>query len=104
MKKISDDKLNKLALFTLIIMVLFMSIISMELIVIVYTEKINTEAISDWTTTKKTSKQYVRFLLGFIVLLLFWILTIMGIQSNEILNFKILVIFINNLFDLWINL
>ena len=59
MKKISDDKLNKLALFTLIIMVLFMSIISMELIVIVYTEKINTEAISDWTTTKKTSKQYV---------------------------------------------
>ena len=54
-------------------------------------EKILFYGFSD---VSKTSKQYCRFLLGFIVLLLFWILTIMGIQSNGILNFKILVIFL----------
>ena len=43
----------------------------------------------EFSDISKTSKQYGRFLLGFIVLLLFWTLTIMGIQSNGILNFKI---------------
>lgn len=42
----------------------------------------------------KTSKQYSRFLLGFIVLLLFWILIIMIIQSEGILDFKIFAIFL----------
>ena len=54
-------------------------------------EKILFHGFSD---VSKTSKQYSRFLLGFIVLLLFWILIIMGIQSEGILNFKILVIFL----------
>ena len=42
----------------------------------------------------KTSKQYSRFLLGFIVLLLFWILIIMIIQSEGMLDFKIFAIFL----------
>lgn len=48
----------------------------------------------EFSDVSKTSKQYGRFLLAFIVLLLFWALTIIGIQSNGILNFKILVIFL----------
>ena len=32
----------------------------------------------EFSDISKTSKQYGRFLLGFIVLLLFWTLTIMG--------------------------
>ena len=47
-----------------------------------------------FSDVSKTNKQYGRFLLGFIVLLMFWILTIIGIQSNGILNFKMLVIFL----------
>ena len=48
----------------------------------------------EFSDVSKTSKQYGRFLLAFIVLLFFWALTIIGIQSNGILNFKILVIFL----------
>ena len=48
----------------------------------------------EFSDVSKTSKQYGRFLLAFIVLLLFWALTIIGIQNNGILNFKILVIFL----------
>ena len=54
-------------------------------------EKILFYGVSD---VSKTSKQYGRFLLGFAILLLFWILTIIGIKSEEILNFKILIIFL----------
>ncbi len=46
------------------------------------------------SNVSKTSKQYGRFLLGFAVLLLFWILIIIGIKSGEILNFEILIIFL----------
>lgn len=48
----------------------------------------------EFSDISKTSKQYCRFLLVFVVLLLFWILIIKGIKSESILNFKILVIFI----------
>lgn len=40
----------------------------------------------------KTSKQYGRFLLIFIILLLFWILTIISIKRDKILDFKTLMI------------
>ena len=43
---------------------------------------------------RKTSKQYFRFLLGFVVLILFWILIIAAIKSNSILNLNILIYFI----------
>ena len=59
MKKISNEKLNKIAVFTLVIMILFMSIVSIELIVVVYTEKINTASLKDreiTTTTKRIFK------------------------------------------------
>lgn len=46
------------------------------------------------SNVSKTSKQYGRFLLGFAILLLFWILIIIGIKSGEILNFEILIIFL----------
>ncbi len=54
-------------------------------------EKILFYGVSD---VSKTNKQYGRFLLGFVVLLLFWILAIIGIKREEILNFKILIIFL----------
>lgn len=59
MKKINDEKLNKGAVFTLVVMVLFMSIISIELIVVIYSEKINTSALrvrEKTTTTKRIYK------------------------------------------------
>lgn len=46
------------------------------------------------SNVSKTSKQYGRFLLGFAILLLFWILIIIGIKRGEILNFEILIIFL----------
>ncbi len=46
----------------------------------------------EFSDISKTSKQYCRFLLGFAVLLLFWILAINGIRNEGILKFKILVI------------
>lgn len=46
------------------------------------------------SNVRKTSKQYFRFLLGFVVLLLFWILVIDTIKSNSILNLNILICFI----------
>jgi len=42
----------------------------------------------------KTSKQYARLLLIFLVLMLFWILTILGIKSEGIFSFEIMLIFI----------
>ena len=48
----------------------------------------------EFSDISKTSKQYCRFLLGFVVLLLFWILAINGIKNEGILKFKILVIFV----------
>ena len=47
----------------------------------------------EFSDISKTSKQYCRFLLGFALLLLFWILAINGIRNEGILKFKILVIF-----------
>lgn len=46
------------------------------------------------SSVDKTSKQYGRLLLGFITLLLFWILIIIGIKSEKILNFEILIVFL----------
>lgn len=48
----------------------------------------------EFSDISKTSKQYCRFLLGFVVLLLFWILAINGIKNEGILKFKNLVIFV----------
>ena len=48
----------------------------------------------EFSDISKTSKQYCRFLLGFVVLLLFWILAINGIRNEEILKFKFLVFFV----------
>lgn len=48
----------------------------------------------EFSDISKTSKQYCRFLLGFFVLLLFWILAINGIKNEGILKFKNLVIFV----------
>lgn len=42
----------------------------------------------------KTSKQYSRFLLGFAILILFWIIIIKGIKSEGLLNINILMIFL----------
>ena len=42
----------------------------------------------------KTSKQYGRFLLGCVFLLLFWILFVIGVKSESGLNFKILIFFL----------
>ena len=42
----------------------------------------------------KTSKQYIRFLLGFIALIIFWILAIIGVKSEGLLNFNILIILV----------
>lgn len=54
-------------------------------------EKILFHEFSDMS---KTSKQIGRFLLCFVVLLLFWILVINSIKSEGMLNFKILIIFV----------
>lgn len=46
------------------------------------------------SNVSKTSKQYGRFLLGFAILLLFWISFIIAIKNEKILNFKILINFL----------
>ena len=48
----------------------------------------------EFSDISKTSKQYCRFSLGFVVLLLFWILAINGVKNEGILKFKNLVIFV----------
>lgn len=58
-KKVSEESLNKVAVFTLVIMVLFMSIVAIELIVIIYSEKINVSNLKNRETTTTTSKVYV---------------------------------------------
>lgn len=42
----------------------------------------------------KTSKQYGRFILGFAILSLFWILALITIKSDEILTFRVILIFL----------
>ena len=48
----------------------------------------------EFANVSKTSKQYCRYLLGFGVLLLFWVLAINGIKKANILDFNILVFFV----------
>ena len=54
-------------------------------------EKLLWDGVSD---VSKTSKQYGRFLLGFAVLLLFWILLMLGMNREKILNIRFLILFI----------
>ena len=51
-------------------------------------EKILFHSISN---VSKTNKQFGRFLLGAVLLSLFWILTIKGMKSINIPNFNILI-------------
>lgn len=46
------------------------------------------------SNVSKTSKQYCRFLLVFVVLLAFWILAINYIKNNSIFNLKIVMYFV----------
>lgn len=47
-----------------------------------------------FSNVSKTNKQYGRFLFGFFVLSLFWMLTIINIKNYSVLSFKILITFI----------
>ena len=56
--KINDENLKKLALFTLVIIVLFMSIISIELIVVIYTGKIYKDSLKHREITTTTKRAF----------------------------------------------
>ena len=58
MKKKSDEKINRVAILILLIVIIFMSIVAIEVITIVYTKKINLSSLKDREKTTQVVGKY----------------------------------------------
>ena len=58
MKKINNEKLNRMAVLILLIVIIFMSVIAIEVITIVYTKKINISSLKDREKTTQVAGKY----------------------------------------------
>lgn len=58
MKKINNEKLNRMAVLILLIVIIFMSVIAIEVITIVYTKRINLDALKDREKTTQVVGRY----------------------------------------------